>query len=77
MKVFRTLAAANKYANRCEPRAVRIDYDEKHQMFFVRYVERRKGQRYCAAQFDRDFADRQDVIAWVQRQPHLTLIGED
>ena len=42
--------------------------------WFVSYVERKKHGHYCAAGFDARDHQEGDVIAWVNRQPHLELV---
>jgi hypothetical protein len=42
----------------------------------VAYVERRRGGRYWAGQFDQCWL-RSYVVAWVKAQPHLELVEED
>lgn len=41
----------------------------------VRYVGRRKGQRYDAAQFDGKSFTRQFVEEWARSQPNLELVS--
>lgn len=42
----------------------------------VFYVERRKRQRYSAAQFYAQDHSMQDVKDWVAKQPHLELVDK-
>ena len=42
-------------------------------VYFVRYIQRRKYQWYCAAQFDGRYISREKVVEWVKSQPGLQL----
>lgn len=44
--------------------------------YFVRYLDRRKNQRYCAAQFDGRYVAYDQVVAWIKSKNQLTLEGE-
>lgn len=55
-----------------KPRAVYIQLVGNS--WFVRYQERLPRQRYCAAVFYAPDHSREDVEAWVRRNPKLVLV---
>lgn len=42
-------------------------------VYFVRYKNRKKYQRHCAAQFDKNFTNKDGVKKWIEKQPNLIL----
>ena len=44
------------------------------QVWFVRYLDRRLRQHYCAAQFDRRDNSYAKVKAWVMEQKNLEIV---
>lgn len=53
----------------------RANGDGEH--YIVRFERRNKWQKHWAAQFDTRYSTRADVVAWVNRQPNLTLKEPD
>jgi hypothetical protein len=53
----------------------RANGDGEH--YIVRFERRNKWQKHWAAQFDARYSTRADVVAWVNRQPNLTLKEHD
>lgn len=54
------------------PREVYIQLE--YGMWFVRYVHRRKGQRYLAAQFNAHHYTEDTAKTWVLQNPKLKLV---
>jgi hypothetical protein len=55
-------------------RKVRITFARN--TWFVDYIDRKKGQRYHAAQFAADEFGLGFVIQWVKSKPHLELVRD-
>lgn len=54
--------------------ARQVTIEERQGTFFVLYVERKRGQRYSAAQFSARDHTRESVAAWVKTQSELVLV---
>lgn len=53
-------------------RAVTIEH--RGDTYFVKYVTRQKGQRYCAGQFYAPDTTIEQIRQWVKDQQHLVLL---
>lgn len=53
-----------------------VSITEEHNSFFVRYLDRVRGQRYLAACFYAADTTREEVVKWVKLQNHLHLEEE-
>lgn len=57
-----------------KPRMVKIV--TRHSAHFVAYVDRAKGGRHYAAQFDASSNSMETVLRWIRSRPHLCLVAD-
>jgi hypothetical protein len=60
-----------------EPRPVIVEVVPEVHAIFVRYADRKVGQRHLAAGFDARDHTVETVTAWVEANPKIRLIAEN